>query len=111
MASCGKHWPCHWERSRQTCSASATTLQSEVGLDFATRRGCLALHPAVLPERDGDRYDGRAEEQAGDRPGDEEPGVGVGHDRAHQVDLDLVAEDHAEDERRERKAELHHEVA
>ena len=29
-------------------------------------------------------------------------GFGVGHHRAHQVDLDLVAEDHAEDERRER---------
>ena len=30
---------------------------------------------------------------------------------ADQVDLDLVAEDHAEDERREREAELHHRVA
>ncbi|MBI3234789.1 MAG: OmpA family protein, partial [Bacteroidetes bacterium] len=38
-------------------------------------------------------------------------GVGISINRAHQVDLDLVSQDHAEDERRERKAELHHAVA
>ena len=65
----------------------------------------------VLPDRGDDRCDREHEQHARDRPRQEEPGIRVAHDRADQVDLDLVAEDHAEDERREREPELHHQVA
>ena len=38
-------------------------------------------------------------------------GIAVGHEGPHQVDLDLIAQDDAEDQRGERKTELDQQVA
>src|SRR5438552_17325741 len=83
--------------------AIITRPRLEVGVALG---GGLLVHPAMLPERREEREHRGNEEPARDRPREEEPGVGVGHDRAHEIDLDLVAEDDAEDEGREREAEL-----
>src|SRR6185503_4145109 len=79
----------------------------EVGVDLGYFRA-LAV---VLPDGERQRRHRQYQQGTRNRPGKEQPGIRVGHDGADQVDLDLVAEDHPEDEGCEREAELHHRVA
>src|SRR6185437_9659526 len=66
---------------------------------------------AVLPQREQHGEHGGGDEAAGDRPRDEQPGIGVAGDRADHVGLDLVAEHDAQNERRQRYPRLHHGIA
>src|SRR5882762_4365398 len=68
------------------CAAGQAVLEVRV----AVRDGGLFLHPAVLPQREQDGKN-RSEQQApGNRPRDEQPRVGIGHDRSHQIEINLV---------------------
>src|SRR5512132_1441021 len=71
---------------------------SEVGIVLCRDPGAV---PVVLPDRESQRGDGQRDHGPRNGPGQKQPGIRVGHDGADQVDLDLVAEDHAEDEGRE----------
>src|SRR6185503_5373950 len=92
---------------RKKSISTAPFYPLEIHVGFRRNRTLVV----VLPDRERERGHGQQDQGPGDRAGEEQPRVRIGHDGADQVDLDLVAEDHAEDEGREREAEFDHAIA
>ncbi len=81
-------------------SAVAAFVRLEIGLFFVHRSA--ALVSVMLPQRQNHRGYRQGQQGGGNRVHHEQPGIRVGHDRAHQVDFDLVAQDQPENQPREK---------